>query len=35
LGSLLVKGARFMKMEQVIVALEASAQPQEAAHHAA
>ena len=35
LGSVLVKGARFMKMEQVIVALEASVQPQEAAHHAA
>ena len=35
LGSLLVKGARFMKMEQVVVALEASVQPQEAAHHAA
>jgi UDP-N-acetylmuramoyl-tripeptide--D-alanyl-D-alanine ligase len=34
LGSLLVKGARFMKMEQVIVALEASVQPQEAAHRA-
>ena len=34
LGSLLVKGARFMKMEQVITVLEASVQPQEAAHDA-
>jgi UDP-N-acetylmuramoyl-tripeptide--D-alanyl-D-alanine ligase len=35
LGSLLVKGARFMKMEQVISALEASMQIQGASHHAA
>ena len=35
LGSLLVKGARFMKMEQVISALEASVQTEEASHHAA
>ena len=34
LGSLLVKGARFMKMEHVITVLEASVQPQEAAHDA-
>ena len=35
LGSLLVKGARFMAMERVISALEASVQTDEAAHHAA
>ena len=35
LGSLLVKGARFMAMERLLAAIDASLQTQEAAPHAA
>jgi UDP-N-acetylmuramoyl-tripeptide--D-alanyl-D-alanine ligase len=34
LGSLLVKGARFMAMERLLAAIDAALQPPEAAPHA-